>query len=227
MHKPHRRREQQLSAIREELRRLPGLTLSRALTAEEVSRAAQQCGLQFRQRLFSPFVTLWLFVWQAISPDGSCREAVLRLLADRPLNRRGEALAATTGSYCRARQRLPLALLKTLSQRVAERLFQRLSGEHLWCGRRVKFVDGTTVSMPDTAANQARFPQSRSQKPGLGFPIARLVGVFCWSSGALLVHATGPCTGKNTSELGFALSCWRISHPAMCCWATVSTLLIS
>jgi hypothetical protein len=196
------RRQRRLKAIGEELRRLPGVTISGVLTAEEVGAAAEQCGLRFRQRLFSPFVTLWLFVWQAISPDGSCREAVLRLFADRPMDDRGEAITATTGSYCRARQRLPMALLVTLIGMVAERLFQRLSAEHLWCGRRVKIVDGTTVSMPDTVANQARFPQSCSQKPGLGFPIARLVGVFCWSSGALLAHATGPCKGKNNSELG-------------------------
>jgi hypothetical protein len=202
VYKPHLRRQQQLSDIREELRRLPGLTISGVLTAEEVAAATHQCSLRFRQRLFSPFVTLWLFVWQALSPDGSCREAVLRLWADRPLNPRGKAIMATTGSYCRARQRLPLALLVALIERVAQQLFQRLSEEHWWCGRRVKIVDGTTVSMPDPAANQARFPQSRAQKPGLGFPIARLVGVFCWSSGALLAHATGPCTGKNTSELG-------------------------
>lgn len=196
------RRQRQLRAIGEELRRLPGVAISGVLTAEEVAAAAEQCSLRFRQRLFSPFVTLWLFVWQAISPDGSCREAVLRLLADRPIDGRGEAITATTGSYCRARQRLPFGLIVTLVGMVANRLFQRLSKEHLWCGRRVKIVDGTTVSMPDTAANQLRFPQSRSQKAGLGFPIARLVGVFCWSSGALLTHATGPCKGKNASELG-------------------------
>ena len=92
MVKPHLRRQQQLSDIREELRRLPGLTISNVLTAEEVQAAAQQCGLRFRQRLFSPFVTLWLFVWQAVSPDGGCREAVLRLWADRPLNKQGKAI---------------------------------------------------------------------------------------------------------------------------------------
>jgi Transposase DDE domain len=196
------RSQRRLQAIGEELRRLPGITISGVLTAEEVAAAAERCGLRFRQRLFSPFVTLWLFVWQALSPDGSCREAVLRLWADRPMDDEGEAISATTGSYCRARQRLPFGLIVTLIGMVAARLFQRLSGEHLWCGRRVKIVDGTTVSMPDTVANQARFPQSRSQKAGLGFPIARLVGVFCWSSGALLAHATGPCQGKNNSELG-------------------------
>ena len=202
MYRTNVRSQRRLTAIGEELRRLPGVTISGVLTAEEVAAAAERCGLRFRQRLFSPFVTLWLFVWQAISPDGSCREAVLRLWADRPMDEKGEAITATTGSYCRARQRLPLELMVALISQVAERLFQRLSGEHLWCGRRVKMVDGTTVSMPDTAANQVRFPQSRSQKPGVGFPIARLVGVFCWSSGALLAHGTGPCKGKNTSELG-------------------------
>ena len=186
----------------EELRRLPGLTISGVLEPEEVAAATERCGLRFRQRLFSPWVTLWLFVWQALSPDGSCREAVLRLCADRPMDARGKAIVATTGGYCRARQRLPLGVIVPLIGRVAERLFERLSGEHLWYGRRVKIVDGTTVSMPDTAANQARFPQSRSQKAGLGFPLARLVGIFCWSSGAVLAHAIGPCKGKNTSELG-------------------------
>ena len=56
--------------------------------------------------------------------------------------------------------------------------------------------------MPDTASNQCQFPQQSSQKPGLGFPIARLLCVFCWSSGALMAHATGPVKGNTNSELG-------------------------
>lgn len=126
----HLRRQRQLRAIGEEVRRLPGVTISGVLTVEEVAAAAEACDLRFRQRLFSPFVTLWLFVWQALSPDGSCREAVLRRCADRPINDRGKAIVATTGSYCRARQRLPLGLIVTLIGRVAERLFERLSEEH-------------------------------------------------------------------------------------------------
>lgn len=156
MHHPHRR-HQQLSGLREELRRLPGLFFSNVLTAEDVSSAIQLCDWQFRQWLFSPWVTVWMFVWQAISPDGSCRGAGLRLLADRPES--GEAMVATTGGYCRIRRRLPLDFLKRLIHRVAEKLFQRLAGEHRWCGHRVKIVDGNTVSMPDTAANQVLFPQ--------------------------------------------------------------------
>jgi len=151
--------------------------------------------------VFSPFVTLWMFVWQALSPGASCREAVLRLLSYRQ-SRGMMIISARTGAYCRARGRLSIHLVVALMTRVAEKLHTRESPSARWLGRRVKIVDGTTVSMPDTAANQCRFPQQSSQKPGLGFPIARLLGVFCWSSGALMAHATGPVKGKTNSELG-------------------------
>ena len=69
-----------------------------------------------------------------------------------------------------------------------------------WRGHSVKLVDGTTLSMPDTEENQAIYPQQRRQKPGLGFPIARVVGVLCYSSAALLNAAIGPYKGKGGSE---------------------------
>ena len=65
-----------------------------------------------------------------------------------------------------------------------------------------RLVDGTTVSMPDTAENQARFPQHGQQEPGIGFPLARLVGVIALSNGAVLDAAIGPYQGKGTGEHG-------------------------
>jgi len=61
----------------------------------------------------------------------------------------------------------------------------------LWLGRCVKVVDGTGLSMPDTASNQAAYPQSVSQKPGCGFPLMKRVGLFSLASGALLQFARG------------------------------------
>src|SRR6516165_8038242 len=49
----------------------------------------------------------------------------------------------------------------------------------LWQGRRVVVADGTTLSMPDSAANQRAYPQPDAQEPGLGFPIVRVLVVFC------------------------------------------------
>jgi hypothetical protein len=65
----------------------------------------------------------------------------------------------------------------------------------------VKLVDGTGISMPDTPENQAHYPQPASQAAGVGFPLARLVGVICLSTGAVLDAAMGPFEGKGHSEL--------------------------
>jgi hypothetical protein len=69
-----------------------------------------------------------------------------------------------------------------------------------WRGRAVRLVDGTTISLPDTPANQAAYVQSRTQKPGLGFPLCRLVGMVCLGSGAVLDAATGRYQGKGGDE---------------------------
>ena len=54
--------------------------------------------------------------------------------------------------------------------------------------------------LADTQENQAAYPQPSGQKPGLGFPICRVVGLFCLASGALLNAATAPCEGKGSSD---------------------------
>jgi hypothetical protein len=56
------------------------------------------------------------------------------------------------------------------------------------------------VSLPDTAANQAAYPQSPAQRPGLGFPLARLVVVFCLTCGAALDAELGRYQGKQAGE---------------------------
>ena len=201
MSRHHARTLRRCSEIREQIRHLPGVLVSEVLTPAEIAEVAEALDLRWRRCVFTPFVTLWMFVWQALSPGASCREAVLRLLSYRQSRGMG-IISCRTGGYCRARGRLSTDLVVALMTRVADKLHAREPRSARWLGRRVKIVDGTTVSMPDTAANQRRFPQQSSQKPGLGFPIARLLGVFCWSSGALMAHATGPVKGKTNSELG-------------------------
>src|SRR6185312_15425570 len=90
-----------------------------------------------------------------------------------------------TGSYCKARQRLPLKVLTDLARGRARQLDEQAQDDWTWKGRPVQLVDGTTVSMPDTAANQEAFPQPRSQKAGVGFPLARPVAVISLAPGAV------------------------------------------
>lgn len=184
---------------RRQLLEKPELCLGKLLPAERVVEALTQHGVQFRERLYTPLVTLWLFLCQVLAKDQTCRAAVARLLAFVTLQG-GAACSYQTGAYCKARGRLPEALVADLARRSARELHQRVAPSRLLGGRPIKIADGTTVSMPDTPANQKAYPQPARQKPQLGFPIMRLVGLMCLSSGALLDLALGPYAGKKTGE---------------------------
>lgn len=152
-----------------------------------------------RERLYPPTETLSMFLAQAMSPDRSCQnivnQAVLQRLAG------GLSTGSThTGGYCLARQRLPLEMVSTLTQHLGGLMDEQTPDHWCWQGRRVRIVDGTTLTMPDTPANQAAYPQQRGQQPGLGFPICRVVGITCLASGALLNAAIGRFQGKGGDE---------------------------
>ena len=116
-----------------------------------------------------PLVTLAVFLSQVLSDDHSCRAAVARLLAWRAA--RGlPACSPDTGGYCKARQRLPEALLPRLVRDTADRLQDDAPEAWLFHGRRVVIADGSTVSMPDTPENQAEYPQHRQPEAGLRLP---------------------------------------------------------
>src|SRR3989338_11297043 len=150
----------------------------------------------YRERIYGPFTTLVLFIEQVLGADHSCQDAVARGLSART------ALGQTpcslnTAAYCKARWRLPFGLLERLGREAGARLSAGQPAAWRWRGREVKLIDGTTVSMPDTVANQASFPQHRGQKLGLGFPVARLVAVVSLSCGAVLEWA---CHGKTQAQ---------------------------
>ncbi len=142
-------------------------------------------GAHSRQRFFPQSLTFWAFLSQVLSPQSPCRETVRKVQAwytARRLPRPGSGTAA----YCNARSRLSRDTLLNIHQHTADASQRRLAGAQLWCDRRVKVIDGTGVSMPDTPKNQRAFPQPSNQKKGCGFPVAKLVGCFCLASGALL-----------------------------------------
>ena len=154
---------------------------------------------EHRERLFPPTETLSMFVTQALSTDRSCQHVVNQAAVQRLVT--GLPLCSThTGGYCRARQRLPLEMVSGLTRYLGQQIDQQLPDEWRWHGCRVRLVDGTTVTMPDTPENQAAYPQQRGQKEGLGFPICRVVGITCLASGALLNAAVGRFNGKGGDE---------------------------
>lgn len=154
---------------------------------------------EHRERLYPRTETLSTFLAQAMNAGRSCQNIVNQAAMNR-LTGGLSGSSTHTGGYCRARQRLPLEMVAELTRFLGRQLSQQSPEAWCWQGRNVRIVDGTTVTMPDTEANQATFPQQRGQKPGLGFPICRLVGITCLASGALLNAAVGRFNGKGSDE---------------------------
>jgi hypothetical protein len=147
-------------------------------------------GANSRQRSLPPQITFWAFVAQALSPKSSCREIVARIEAWWRWGQLRSAASVTDSAYVQARRRLDWHTLRLIQGQATWHLERNATPEERWLeGRRVKIVDGTSFSMPDSAANQAAWPQPSGQKPGCGFPVAKLIGLFSLASGALLEHA--------------------------------------
>jgi len=154
---------------------------------------------EHRERLYPPTVTLSMFMKQSLALDRSCQRAVDAWAGQRA----AEGLSVQsirTGGYCRARARLPLEMIVALTRETGRLLSAQAPRGWRWRGRCVKLADGTGISMPDTAENQVRYPQLRSQAPGVGFPLAGLVGIVCLSTGAILEAAIGAHASKGQSE---------------------------
>jgi hypothetical protein len=170
------------------------------LTGPELLEMTESHLPEHRERLYPPTVALSMFMKQALEEDRSCQRAVNGWAAQRV----AEGLSVqsvSTGAYCRARGRVPLQMITALTRESGRLLNERAQQAWRWCGRRVKLADGTGISMPDTSSNQACYPQPSTQAEGVGFPLARLVGIICLSTGVVLEAAIGPHAGKGRSEL--------------------------
>jgi Transposase DDE domain len=177
----------------------PGLLFHHVLSAEHLARVVTQEVGKTGDRIYTPLVTLCTFLAQVLSADHSCREAVARLLAWRTA--RGlSPCSADTGGYCKARQRLPEAVLPRLVRETADGLQRDAPEGWLFHGRAVTLADGSTLSMPEIPESQAEYPQHGNQKPGCGFPIARIVVLISLATGAVLDAALGPRQGKLSGE---------------------------
>jgi hypothetical protein len=177
------------------------------LDAKRVEAALAAEGVTFHQRIYTPLVTTCLFLSQVLDPDHSCRAAVARLIVWLAIHGR-KPCAPETGSYCDARQRLPLGAVVRLVHQTAQRVEDRASEVWLWKARRVTLVDGTTASMPDTEEDQEAFPQMKAQEPGLGFPIVRMVALISLATGVVRDLAMGPYEGKETGETALFRALW-------------------
>jgi len=197
-----------------------GLPFAQVLPEENIQQAFADAGVNGdaeQQRgtniVYTAAVTLWAFLSQVLhkQENRSCLAATARVVV--LMATLGRECSDNTGAYCRARAKLPLEVIERLTLQVADGCEQRVPERWLWKGRHVHLVDGSTVSMPDSADNQAAFPQPSTQEPGLGFPIARMVVLLSLATAMVTGMAMGPYQGKETGETALLRELFDRLHP--------------
>lgn len=180
-----------------------GLPFAEILSAERIERIFAKQGCLFgRHGIYTTAVMVWSFLSQVLrdGKEASCQAAVARVVGY--CEQQGlDTPTADTGDFCRARAKLSAAALRDLSCDVAEELEQAADESWLWKGKHhAKLIDGFTFTMPDTPANQATYPQAKTQQPGVGLPIARAVAILSLATAGVMDLALGPYQGKETGE---------------------------
>jgi hypothetical protein len=222
---------QQVRFLRRQFLQDGNLPFTNVLSDQIVSQALTAAGAYWVDRIYSPLVTLWVFLGQVLSADHSCRAAVARLIAHR-LSRGQRPCSAETGAYCQARKRLAEKFFSDVARHTGSALETKVDPGWLWKQRRVYVFDGSTVTMPDTQENQRAYPQPKVQQPGLGFPLARIGALFSLASGAVLDLGICRYAGKGQSESGMLRAMWSIFRPGdvlladrlMCAWTEMVVL---
>jgi hypothetical protein len=204
------------------------LPFSNVLSETVLRQALESLDFAWKDRVYTPLITLWVFLSQVISADHSCRAAVARLIAHRVAN--GQSTCSPrTGAYCQARKRLPESFFATVTKLVGQALESKVKESWLWKGRHVYMFDGSTVSMPDTEVNQAEYPQTHKSKPGAGFPIARIGVISSLACGAVLNFGICSYAGKGTGEVSLLRQLWDVlqrgdvllADSLMCNWRNI------
>lgn len=180
-----------------------------------------------RNRLLPLDRTFWAWLWQILQCNTACREVMKQL--NLLLKLHGLSMAENSSAFCQSRQLIPLDLLRRIYTHLAHKAWGAAPPNTLLEARRLKALDGTSVRLADTPANQRAFPQSGSQKAGTGFPVMKIVALFCLAGGAILGHATGNLWNSELSLVAQLLSLLRpqdvlIADRGFCNYALVALL---
>lgn len=206
------RLRQQVRFLQRQFLQDGNLPFADVLTSERVSQSLTAAGVVWNERIYTPLVTLWVFLSQVLSQDHSCRAAVAKLIVHRLAHGQSRC-SADTGAYCQARKRLPEKFFADVACQVGRNLDAQADANWLWKGRRVYMFDGTTVTMADTSANQAAYPQIPTQRPGLGSPIARVGALVSLSCGTIISLGFCRYAGKGQGEVSLLRRMWGILSP--------------
>lgn len=151
-----------------------------------------------RNRIYTQKQTLGMFLSQALNKDSSCQKVVNENSLKLKLHK--ISCSIKTGAYCKARKRLDDLMISNMCQDLAIKSETKVNLRWKYKKKNIYLIDGTTLTMPDTISNQEKYPQSKVQKQGLGFPICRMVAIVSLYTGCIVNADISSYTGKGASE---------------------------
>lgn len=171
------------------------------------SKFSSSFGKHFtRSRVYTLEVVFWGFLNQIFSSGSSCSEIVKKIQSWKQNN--GDIVpSSATGAYCRAKKKVSFTFIKHIFKHTINILEKQETKDMLWNKRVVKVVDGTGLSMPDTKANQKKYPQNGAMSKGCGFPQLNMVALFSLASGVLLGYESGD---KHCNEKALWKKLWSL-----------------
>ena len=152
-------RSERVAALRSSISDL-GVLFHDILPAEWLLEIASDV----RKRSFTQVTVFWAWISQVLEQNDSSSNDVTLIqtwFKDNDL----QPPAYDTSSYCKARQRLPDEFLTRIHEKIEFHAEARVEEHHLWYGHRLKAIDGTSVKLMDTPANQKKYPQQPTPQP--------------------------------------------------------------
>jgi hypothetical protein len=175
-----------ISSVKQSLHNSLGLPFPELLNINELDEIVKNDEIEYRDRIYTPVVTLLAFIAQILDSDGSCRKAVSRIISQASLFFSENLPSQNTAAYCKARLRLPISFLWKVIGWSTQRVSSQIEAEDLWLGRhKVRIVDGSSCQTPDTEANRNEFGLPGNVKPGCGMPVLYFVAMFSLETGLL------------------------------------------
>jgi putative transposase len=141
--------------------------LRELLTDKVIAQICNECEYYFRERIFTPLVTIFHMIGAAISREGSFQSSWHNI-----------GQTGNSDTLSKARKRLPVAVWERLHKWITAQIEDDNREVSLWRGHRVIGVDGSCVSMSDEPELQQVFGKSGSRLGKSRFPIARTVFGF-------------------------------------------------
>jgi DDE family transposase len=178
-----------MASITRTLRRINN-DLRPYLSEQSITEACHEVGHTWRERMLGPVATVHLFVLQILCFNTAMTH--LRHLAD---------AAVKAPAYCRARMRLPLAVLQKLLRQSSTAMRLRDDEQGLWCGLKAYLVDGSSTIAPDTPDSQKAFGQPKGCKKGCGFPVPKVLALFDAFSGMIVELMAFPLYTHEQSKV--------------------------